>query len=104
MNLHGSEVLVSRAFEASPSKIIWRYADLFLHTSLQCKTVDIAVLEHYLLNYLVVQGCKAWLRQILVCKHPRYDCVFDTLTKVKFKQQSLLFLKDVHWCPKIRDQ
>lgn len=66
MNLHGSEVLVSRAFEASHSKIISWYADLPLHTSLQCKTVNIAVLVHYLFNYLFVQGCEAWLHLILL--------------------------------------
>lgn len=49
MNLYGSEILVSRAFEASHSKITWWYADLPLHTSLQCKSVDIAVLELYLI-------------------------------------------------------
>lgn len=64
MNLHGSEILVSRAFEASHSKITWWYADLPLHTSLQCKSVDIAVLELYLFNYLFPQGCKAWLHHI----------------------------------------
>lgn len=45
MHLHGSEILVSRAFEASHSKIKWRYADLPLHTSLQCKTVGIQCLN-----------------------------------------------------------
>lgn len=52
--IHGSEILVSTAFDASHSKIICWYADLPLHTSLQCTTICVAVLDHYLLNCFVV--------------------------------------------------
>ena len=96
MNLHGSEVLVSRAFEASHSKIIWLYADLPLHSSLQCNTVGIAALGHYLFHCLFVQGCKAWLHRILAREPPLTGLCFDALDVNRSSgQQSLILLKDI---------
>lgn len=76
MNLHGSEVLVPRTFEASQSKIIWWYADLPLLTSLQ-SNVSITVLDHYLFICLFKNlrlGCtRSW------CAKPQTGLCFDTL-------------------------
>lgn len=87
MNLHGSEVLVSRAFEASQDNIaIFRFTSAHLITMQNCWHCSNII---YLNICLLKNVGLGWTRSLPA--RPLRQLCFDKLCKPKFEQQSLIF-------------